>query len=561
MGSLAAAASAERRLSGIKRVAVVGAGPAGLAAAKHLLAERAFDAVDVFEQAAQVGGVWLYSPEPGPWPSAFGTGSGTACDGDEVAKEGNGDVKKKPPVFPSPMYEDLHTNIPHTLMRYSDLPFPAGCEIFPSRQVVQKYLEDYAQEVRHVIRFSTQVLDICLSSSSSKDTYTVTTHDLLAARTATAAYDAVVLATGHYNEPWIPPSSPLGTADKARQCLQDLRAFAAAHPGAALHAKQYRTPETFKNQKVVVVGAGPSGLDIAAQIARACQGPLLLSAHRADAVGDESRAHLAAAGVRVVGEIRRFLVAERGVVFAPARRGDVEGEREGEAEEEEEEERVETDVDAVLFCTGYVYAFPFPSLEASLAASSSSAAAAATTNKLITDGGRRVRGLARHLLHVRHPTLAFPALPYRVIPFPLAEGQAAVLARLWSGRLPCPPPGALAAMEREDEAGAVAAHGAAAGPGRAFHVFPKGGDAAYINAMHDWAVRADAEEGKGVGKQPPCWGAELLWQRRVYAQAKLRFEQTGRTARTLEELGFCYEDDEAGREEVRKGETGDEVAG
>lgn len=41
----------------VKRIAIIGGGPAGVAAAKFLLAENAFDKVDIFEQQAQVGGV------------------------------------------------------------------------------------------------------------------------------------------------------------------------------------------------------------------------------------------------------------------------------------------------------------------------------------------------------------------------------------------------------------------------------------------------------------------------------------------------------------------------
>lgn len=34
----------------VKRVAIIGAGPSGLAVAKYLLAEHAFDKIDIYEQ-------------------------------------------------------------------------------------------------------------------------------------------------------------------------------------------------------------------------------------------------------------------------------------------------------------------------------------------------------------------------------------------------------------------------------------------------------------------------------------------------------------------------------
>lgn len=42
----------------VKKICIVGAGPTGLAAVKYLLAEAAFEKIDVFEQQSQAGGVW-----------------------------------------------------------------------------------------------------------------------------------------------------------------------------------------------------------------------------------------------------------------------------------------------------------------------------------------------------------------------------------------------------------------------------------------------------------------------------------------------------------------------
>ncbi|KAI0428491.1 hypothetical protein F5Y09DRAFT_312794 [Xylaria sp. FL1042] len=547
----------------INRIAIMGAGPSGLAAAKHLLAEGFLSSqIDIYEQQADVGGVWNYSTVTSPEPPRVPQTDARApldtpiypetlaeqekaeyedyvFDSDEevCTAPGSGACslppvshkEKGPPIFPNPMYDNLHTNIPHTLMRYSDLGFTTDgkgkgthedCEIFPSRQVVQEYLLQYARDVRHLVRFSTQVTDISLqkplpntleASSGEqvkiKDKWTVRSTNLLTDVSRVETYDAVVVASGHYSTPYIPS-------------VPEISAFATKHPGTISHSKTYRKASAFAGKRVVVVGSASSGLDIASQVSSVCASPLIISAR--SPVPEDMGAHLGVGDkVRVVGQIKRFLVNEKGIeVFSsPASSS-------ADAEGEENTERI-LDVDAILFCTGYLFTFPFIS-ESSLPSS---------TPSLITDG-RRVHGLARHFIHTYHPTLVFPALPIKIIPFPLAEAQAAVFARLWSNRLPLPSHEELQSWEREDEEG-KGFEGERV-PGKSFHVFPKGGDARYINALHDWALQA-REGQRGKGKEPPFWGDEELWQRSIYAQAKIQFEKTGRKARTLRELGFEHE--------------------
>ncbi|RYP77172.1 hypothetical protein DL769_003482 [Monosporascus sp. CRB-8-3] len=562
-------AAEPRAFDDIQKIAIVGAGPSGLAAAKHLLAVGAFAQIDVFEQQAEVGGVWNYSARPSEAPLPIPqTGDARHCPPDPpVAAESSSGLV---PLFPSPMYDDLHTNIPHTLMRFSDLAFPEGCEIFPPRQAVREYLVRYARDVRHLIRFSTQVTDVSPhttgdSPSSSdgggsgisqgrnwdqEERWDVRTTDLLTGATSMATYDAVVVASGHYATPYVPD-------------VPGLRAFAAAAaPGAVAHSKTYRRPEPYAGKKVLVVGNSASGLDIAAQIAQAgARHPVLVSARSPAA--PEALAHLGP-GCEEVPEVARFFADGRGVRFRK-RWGEDDGKEKGkgpgtgkgmgaeadglgekpeEDVEEEEEGRVGTDIDCVLFCTGYLYTFPFlRSLMMGGGAGDSHPRQQQKEQPLVTDG-RRVHGLARHLLHTAYPTLAFPGLPIKVIPFPLAEAQMAVVARLWSNRLPRPPRAELERWGREDEERWLSREGARGNEKKGFHVFPKDGDGRYINEMRNWAMWAMGPgpgRGEGPGKEPPYWGEVEWWQRGVYAEAKMRFEETGKKARSLEELGFRFE--------------------
>lgn len=49
----------------MSRVCVIGAGAAGLCAARHLIVDSSVSQVDVLEQAGQLGGTWVYTENTG----------------------------------------------------------------------------------------------------------------------------------------------------------------------------------------------------------------------------------------------------------------------------------------------------------------------------------------------------------------------------------------------------------------------------------------------------------------------------------------------------------------
>ncbi|KAL2136371.1 hypothetical protein VTI74DRAFT_4015 [Chaetomium olivicolor] len=449
----------------VKNIAIIGAGPCGLAAAKYLLAQGAFERVDIFEQQAEVGGVWYYSPKPS---ETLHVPSVTPHCPPDPPLPLKGD---EAPVFPSPMYEVLHTNIPRALMRYSDLPIPEDTLIFPSREDIQHYVIQYAKDIRHLIQFSTRVEDVRLRAVDGKDQWDVDTLCLRTGNKSSATYDAVVVSSGHYTAVYIP--------DVKR--LQD---FHKTYPGIISHSKHYRNPEPFANKKVVIVGNAASGLDIAAQISPVCKKRLLLSVRT-----PTSPENLEYSGAEEVPVIEEFLVEQRGIRFADG--------------------RVETDIDAIIYATGYLFSFPF---------------LRSLKPPVMTDG-RRVPGLYKHLFHIGHPTLVFTRLPIKVVPFPLSESQAAVFSRAWANLLPLPSVEEMRKWEEEEMERR----------GTKYHVWPEGGDAEYINSVHNWI-----KESGTPGKEPPRWNPELVWQRQIYAKAKLAFELSGRKARSLDELGFIF---------------------
>ena len=95
------------RLRDGARVAVIGAGPSGLVAAKHALG-AGFD-VTVFEASDALGGQWqTTAAHSGVWPG-------------------------------------MHANTSRAMTAFSDLPAPAEHPLHPSAEQVRAYLESYAR--------------------------------------------------------------------------------------------------------------------------------------------------------------------------------------------------------------------------------------------------------------------------------------------------------------------------------------------------------------------------------------------------------------------------------
>jgi hypothetical protein len=179
-------------------------------------------------------------------------------------------------------------------------------------------------------------------------------------------------------------------------------------------------------------------------------------------------------------EIAEFIVQDRTVRFA--------------------NDDIETDVDHVLFCTGYHYSFPFLQ---------------GLTPGVFTDGPNEPN-LYQHLVYIPDPTLAFPGIPQRVVPFPLAEAQAAFLARLWARRLPWPP--SARALEEWERYVADASQS-----NTSLHSlkFPK--DFNYINKLHAMSLEAEKRPGldcEGSGKPPVYWDEEKAWIRERFPKIK-----------------------------------------
>ena len=460
---------------------------------RYLLSEDYFSTIDVFEQQDSFGGVWNYSSDPRGTVDIPQTNPNQPLEEPIWRSSGglqNGDVDgedKKKATFISPIYERLESNIPHVLMKHSDKLLEDN-QLFPSRETVVKYLEEYAEDIKHLVHFQTQVTDVSRICEGSQDAWLVQVRDLVTGKVSEAFCDAVVVANGHYTVPTLPD-------------IKGIREWNAANPGIMGHSKFYRRPDGYRDKKVIIVGNAASGTDIATQIATVCKYPLLLSSRSESVLFPFSASYK-----ENVPEIVEFLPLCPGQVERAVRFKDG---------------RVEEGIDAIIFATGYYYSFPF--LE--------------SLKPAVITTGERVEGLYQHIFYIHEPTLAFIGLPPKIIPFRTFEGQAAVIARVWSNKLDLP---SVQEMMKWEES-VIKERGL----GKGFHVLPFPKDFEYHNEMVEWAERArDSGDGKGKGKLPPKWNEKETWTRERFPAIKRAFAEKGEGrhgVRTVEELGFDYE--------------------
>lgn len=189
-----------------ENVAVIGAGPGGLVAARWLLSQG-FETT-IFEQGQTVGGQWTGLPgHSGIWPS-------------------------------------MHTNTSRVLTAFSDLDHETD-RVFPSNGDILAYLHRYAEtsDLLTRTRFRTRV-DLLGRDGDGW---------LLRHSGTAERFDRVVVASGRFHKPAIPPVSGLETFTGA---------------AGVISSYDYRGPEPYRGRSVLVAGCAISALEIAVELAQ-----------------------------------------------------------------------------------------------------------------------------------------------------------------------------------------------------------------------------------------------------------------------------------------------------
>ncbi|KAM5239076.1 flavin-containing monooxygenase 1 [Ctenodactylus gundi] len=200
-----------------KRVAVVGAGVCGLASIKCCLEEGLEPTC--FERSDDLGGLWRFT---------------------EHVEEGR-----------ASLYKSVVTNSSKEMSCYCDFPFPEHFPNFVPHDQFLEYLRMYANQFNLLkcIQFKTKVCSVTKRPdfAVSGQWEVVTLHD---GKQSSAIFDAVMVCTGFLTNPSLPLSSFPG-----------INTF----KGQYFHSREYKHPDIFRDKRVLVVGLGNSGTDIAVE--------------------------------------------------------------------------------------------------------------------------------------------------------------------------------------------------------------------------------------------------------------------------------------------------------
>ncbi|KAL4921834.1 hypothetical protein BDW62DRAFT_97367 [Aspergillus aurantiobrunneus] len=408
----------------IKRVAVIGTGPSGAIAVDALVQERAFDVVRVFERQERAGGNWVSRETEKAEPLDIDRLSTRTADKPVEIPSG---LPRYAPALTAHRYTDshiypgLHTNVDASVMEYSG-PQERIPEIrsdwsvglhgadtpFRHHRVVCQYVEGLLDRngYQDLVEYNTTVERAVKDPET--DTWGLT---LRRAGTEldywwTETFDALVVASGHYHVPYVPP-------------IPGLKEFANRYPGSVEHAKQYRGPKKYQGKKIITIGASVSAADTAVSLIGSAQSPIYAVVRGKYNIyfGDEAFKHPAIERRPPISHIESADGA-RTVHF--------------------EDGTCVPDVDHLIFGTGFTWTLPFL--------------------PHIPIRNNRVPGLYLHVFHQSDPSLVFLGAVGAGLTFKVFEWQAVAAARVLAGKASLPP---LSEQKKwEDERIAVKGDGA-----------------------------------------------------------------------------------------------------
>lgn len=278
-----------------QRVAIIGAGPCGLAQL-HAFEEARKQGVqtpdlECFEKQANWGGLWNYT-----WRTGL----------DEFGEPLHGS-----------MYRYLWSNAPKELLEFADYSFDEhfgqAMPSFPPREVLFDYIAGRAKknDIRRFIQFNTAVRWVDYDSESRR--YLVTVEELNTGNSRTEEFDYVIVGTGHFSIPNVPEYPGFDR-----------------FPGRILHSHDFRDAQEFTGKRLLVMGSSYSAEDIALQCRKYGSGPITIS-YRTNPMSFHWPS-----GVEELPQLTRMDGTMAHFTDGSTR-----------------------EIDAIILCTGYQHSFPF----------------------------------------------------------------------------------------------------------------------------------------------------------------------------------------------------------
>ncbi|NXE70169.1 FMO5 monooxygenase, partial [Calcarius ornatus] len=206
-----------------KKVAIIGGGSSGLCAIKACLQEGLQPVC--FERTGDIGGLWRFEENP---------------------EDGRASI-----------YRSVIINTSKEMMCFSDFPIPEDFPNYMHNSKIMEYFRMYAQHfdlLRH-IRFRTSVCRVSKRPDfASSGQWEVVTES--EGKQEAAVFDAVLVCSGHHTNAHLPLSSFPG--------IEKFK-------GRYLHSRDYKDAQAFTDKRVVVIGIGNSGSDLAVEISQTAQ--------------------------------------------------------------------------------------------------------------------------------------------------------------------------------------------------------------------------------------------------------------------------------------------------
>lgn len=379
----------------VKSVAIIGGGASGAIALESLLGESQFDKIVIFERRSKLGGIWSVDADYGEIIVTPGLNQSDLDPPIEVPsqilkqeKVHTKRVKQERYEKAPALYDYLRTNIPQTIMTYSDdkkfpwLDKPGQDELTTMDSVnlyINQYFARHLESPKVELNLGTTVEKLVKKGSK----FEIVLRTELENETdewLVFNFDAVIVATGHYNVPFIPN-------------VKNIDQVYSKYPGRIIHVKGFNSFQDYKDKKVIVIGGKSSSVDTVRGLKTAGAEVIWSVTEIPEVVGETLRKPIIES-YELKGDdlIVKFL--DDTEIVNPAK---------------------------IIYATGYQFSFPFLT---------------EFDPNIVVDS--IIPNLYQQTFHINDPLLTFVGIPINGMSFRVFEYQLILISRFLAGKVGLP---------------------------------------------------------------------------------------------------------------------------